>query len=104
MKNPFSIASLLAKRRAKGLTAADLPDNQGVYSDASWIYGRDNTYQHTEYFDVETRDGKVVAVWFRCQMVPFQQTEVDRQRASDMKSVYDGSPEVPRVVSIELEQ
>ncbi len=47
-------------------------------------YGDGGTIHHTGYLAVETRQGRVVAVWFRCQMLPFRQTEVDAQRAGEM--------------------
>jgi hypothetical protein len=37
--------------------------------------------------DVETDNGRVVAVWFRCQLLPFRQAEVDVHRAADMDQV-----------------
>ncbi len=50
-------------------------------------YGDGGTIHSTGYLDVETRDGHVVAVWFRCQMLPFRQTEVDAERAAQMGRV-----------------
>jgi hypothetical protein len=51
------------------------------------FYGGDKTFHRTGWLDIETRNGEVVAVWFRCAMLPFRQTEVDKHRAKDMKSV-----------------
>lgn len=69
------------------------------------IYGRDKTWHRTDYFNVETYRGEVVAVWFRCQFVPFDQTEVDSQRAVEMKHEYSRSEDaIPGVVAIELEE
>jgi len=51
-------------------------------------YGDDKTIHGTEHVNVETRDGKVVSVWFRCMMLPFEQVEVGDKRAADMLSHY----------------
>lgn len=56
------------------------------------FYGEDGTIHHTGYVDVETRDGEVVAVWFRCQTLPFKQTEVDQSRADEMKKALSSNP------------
>lgn len=50
-------------------------------------YGDGGTIHQTTRLDVETHNGTVVAVWFRCQMLPFIQTEVNGQRAAGMESV-----------------
>lgn len=57
--------------------AQELPEVPAVR-----FYGDGNTIHSTGHLDVETRDGKVVAVWFRCQMLPFKQAEVGASRAS----------------------
>jgi hypothetical protein len=44
-----------------------------------------NTIHGTEFVDVETRNGKVVSVWFRCSLLKFEQHEVDAYRANEMK-------------------
>jgi hypothetical protein len=49
------------------------------------IYGHDRTIHQTGEVNVEIGpDGKVVAVWFRCAMLPFTQHIVDQERAEDM--------------------
>jgi hypothetical protein len=53
----------------------------------SRFYGDDGTIHHTTTLDVETRNGKVVAVWFRCQAIAFKQSEVDKDRAAEMWSM-----------------
>ena len=53
-------------------------------------YGHDRTIYRTTKLDVETKDGKVVAVWFRCMALPFQQSEVGAERAEDMAEMYAG--------------
>lgn len=57
-----------------------------ISNSQSRFYGGDNTIHHTGHLDVETRDGEVVAVWYRCQMLPFEQEEVDDDRARSMRS------------------
>jgi hypothetical protein len=49
------------------------------------FYGDGGTIHRTGHLDVETHDGQVVSVWFRCQMLPFKQTEVDERRAAEMR-------------------
>jgi hypothetical protein len=39
------------------------------------FYGGDGTIHGTTHLDVETRNGVVVAVWYRCQMLAFEQHE-----------------------------
>jgi len=48
------------------------------------IYGLNGTIHQTEQLDVEVYKGKVVAVWFRCAMLPFEQFNVDKDRAQEM--------------------
>lgn len=50
-------------------------------------YGDGGTIHNTGHVDVETdATGAVVAVWFRCQMLPFRQTTVDDRRAQQMRA------------------
>lgn len=66
------------------------------------FYGGDGTIHGSTELDVETRDGKVVAVWFRCAALPFKQVEVDAERAKEMRRMYaDGA--MPRVRGLQLE-
>ena len=53
----------------------------------SRYYGDGGTLHHSGYLDVETHNGTVVAVWFRCQVLPFKQTEVGTDRASVMEDM-----------------
>lgn len=48
------------------------------------FYGDGGTIHATEHLDVEVHAGKVVAVWFRCQVLPFEQHDVDLRRAVEM--------------------
>lgn len=55
----------------------------------SRYYGDGGTIHQSVYLDIETDDyGKVVAVWFRCQLLPFYQTITDPDRADDMRRAY----------------
>lgn len=55
--------------------------------DNEYEYGNEDTWHDSTVLDVETdRRGNVVAIWFRCQMIPFRQTVVDEARASEMTS------------------
>ncbi len=67
------------------------------------IYGHDRTIHRTKYVDVEVdKDGRVVAVWFRCMVLPFEQSDVDYDRAAEMRQAYKGhSPR--KILAIEVE-
>lgn len=52
------------------------------------IYGYDGTIHSTTHLHVETNKGKVVAVWFRCMPIPFEQCPVDPERAAEMERMY----------------
>lgn len=54
-------------------------------------YGDGGTIHGTKHLHIETFRGTVVAVWFRCQPLPFEQAEVDGPRATDMQRMY-GNP------------
>jgi len=48
-------------------------------------YGDDGTIHHTGHVDVELGPtGTVVAVWFRCRMLPFSQSVVADSRVQSM--------------------
>lgn len=67
------------------------------------VYGHDRTIHQTNHVDVEIGpDGVVVAVWFRCQMLPFTSSAVAADRASEMLSAYVNSPPAP-LVAVEFE-
>lgn len=66
------------------------------------VYGFDSTIHNNESLDVEVRNGKVVAVWFRCTLIPFEQADVDKHRAEEMSRAYaDGA--VPGLHAVILE-
>lgn len=64
-------------------------------------YGDGGTIHHSGHLDVETKDGKVVSVWFRCQLLPFSQTEVHESRADSMTAVY-AQHDMPELCGVEL--
>lgn len=66
----------------------------------SRYYGDGGTIHHSGYLDVETYKGEVVAVWFRCQVLPFKQTEVDAERAREMRR---GNDYLPGLTGVEVQ-
>lgn len=64
------------------------------------VYGHDKTIHRTGYLDVETYNGKVVSVWFRCQQLPFKQHPVDSYRKREMEGVGEN---LPNLVAVEVE-
>lgn len=51
----------------------------------SRYYGDGGTWHTTTHLDVEVDEsGRVVAVWYRCQMLPFKQRTVGDERAIEM--------------------
>lgn len=72
----------------------DVPDGRRPNL-ATRYYGGNGTIHRTGHLDVETRNGRVVAVWFRCQMLPFEQHELDSdERAKDMEAAYAAGSDV----------
>lgn len=66
-------------------------------------YGHSGTIHQTTDLDVEVRDGRVVAVWFRCMALPFQQADVSAERAASMNRLYnDGPAKVPALLAVEV--
>jgi hypothetical protein len=53
-------------------------------------YGDGGTVHSSTHLDVETYNGQVVSVWFRCMPLPFEQHEIDTHRANDLTSMYEG--------------
>lgn len=83
MKNPF--------RRRKGVTPG-----------APRVYGFDKTIHRNEVLDVEVRHGEVVAVWFRCQPLPFNQSNAAESRAKEMRSMY-AEDQMPGLVAVTVQ-
>jgi hypothetical protein len=70
----------------------------------SRYYGEGGTIHGTTHLDVEVdATGRVVAVWYRCQMLPFRQRSVDAARAIEIDDA--GSPplELTGVEVLDLE-
>jgi hypothetical protein len=65
-------------------------------------YGGSGTIHQTGHVDVETSNGKVVAVWFRCCMLPFRQTEVEALRKHEMEDAYLRG-DIPKLHGVEVE-
>lgn len=68
------------------------------------IYGHDKTIHSTKEVNIEIGpDGRVVSVWFRCLLLPFDVTNVNAARADEMEKAYQKNP--PRaVIAIEVEE
>ena len=67
------------------------------------FYGGRGTIHKTGYLDIEI-DGNsnVIAVWFRCQPLPFRQHRVDEERASEMTRMYEQTaPEISEALFID---
>ena len=64
-------------------------------------YGNGGTIHASTDLDVETHHGTVVAVWFRCQPLPFRQHEVDAQRATDMERMSHDTA-MPKLTGVEV--
>jgi len=67
-------------------------------------YGHDETWHNTKFLAVEiNEEGIVVAVWFRCTMLPFTQTTVSQNRSKLMLSVKQ-FPELHAVILKDKEE
>ena len=66
-------------------------------------YGDGGTIHHSNQLDVETYQGRVVAVWFRCQPLPFKESIVDLARSASMDNLYDGNSYLLTGVEIKCE-
>jgi hypothetical protein len=66
------------------------------------IYGHESTIHQSKKLDVEVnKEGKVVGVWFRCCALPFEQIDVDDQRAFEMIHLQKNLPLI-NAVDVEL--
>lgn len=64
-------------------------------------YGGAGTIHSTERVDVEvTADGDVVAVWFRCQPLPFKESFASTTRGADMRAMYADPTSHPPIHSM----
>jgi hypothetical protein len=67
------------------------------------VYGHHRTIHSTGHVDVELSPaGHVVAVWFRCMTLPFEETFVDVNRAVSMVQMYEHQPPHP-LVAVEVD-
>jgi hypothetical protein len=58
-------------------------------------YGGDGTVHGNGEVNVELdRWGRVVAVWFRCQPLPFTQNVVQDSRAENLRGMYESQPPI----------
>jgi hypothetical protein len=65
-------------------------------------YGDDGTVQRTGVLNVELdRHGRVVAVWFRCALLPFEQRTVEWERVKHLRTIYDAAV-LPAITAIDL--
>ena len=59
-------------------------------------YGDEGTIHRTGMVNVEVdKHGRVVAVWFRCAMLPFDQTVVEWGRVKSMRRIYEAGVLTP---------
>lgn len=66
-------------------------------------YGDGGTIHSSGQLDVETYHGSVVAVWFRCQHLPFRQSETNVTRLLEMTRLYKEAP-APGLHGVEVEK
>ena len=72
-------------------------------SEETRFYGRDGTIHRTEqlHIELDPEDGEVVAVWFRCQALPFTLTTTTEKRSLELKDMYRDHP-MPAIVGVTL--
>lgn len=70
------------------------------------LYGRNNTIHKTKLLNIEIdkKSKEVVSVWFRCMPLPFDITEVDKNRTNEMKRMYKKDKKLILAIEIELEE
>ena len=67
----------------------DFRAKQSLFADSGTrYYGDGGTIHNTNHITIETHNGKVVAVWFRCQPLPFKQSIAGAERAYEMERMY----------------
>jgi len=63
-------------------------------------YGGSETFHDTQHLDVEVdSEGKVVAVWFRCMLLPFEEHRVGEIRADSLQQ----QPATVKLLAVEIE-
>jgi len=65
-------------------------------------YGGDGTLHDNVELDVELFNGQVVAVWFRCQVLPFVQEEVSQARADEVQGLYLNRTALGKITGVEI--
>lgn len=66
-------------------------------------YGFYGTVHSTEHLSVEVdQQGQVVAVWFRCQALPFKQSPANTARSTEMNRMYGDGSTMPRLIAVEV--
>ena len=61
----------------------------------SRFYGDGGTIHASTDLDVEVHDGQVVAVWYRCQQLPYRVSVVGPERVAEMVATGQGCPGSP---------
>lgn len=88
-------------QKVKELTEKALADRwrqKQELASPSRFYGDGGTIHGTTQLDVEVdKHGTVIAVWFRCQMLPFRQVDVDDQRAALLRCSI-----LPKITGVEV--
>lgn len=68
-------------------------------------YGYDKTIHSTTHLHVEVDDcGRVVAVWFRCQPLPFDVQLADPLRAKQMIKFYEQRMKQVELLAVDIER
>lgn len=65
-------------------------------------YGDGGTIHGSGFVHVEVCDGEVVAVWFRCQQLPFQAVEVSKARGTEMRRAFADIRDEVCLVGVEV--
>jgi hypothetical protein len=64
------------------------------------VYGGSAAIHSSMHVDVETDEqGRVLAVWFRCMQLPFEQKTAQPDRQLELKQAPSA---LPRIISIEV--
>lgn len=94
------------ERRANPLVEVEAASNanhtlhDAMRDPAVRVYGHSGTIHSSEQLDIEVNaNGTVVAVWFRCQQLPFEQSYANGSRAANAKVP---NPRLPRLVAVEV--
>lgn len=86
--------------KAKIKTDSRWLDKQALAA-PSRFYGDGGTVHSSGVLDVEIHDGRVVAVWYRCQQLPYQVTTVSPERSAEMDEMHSNQ-DWPKITGVEL--